>query len=79
MEKLTWQQIQERYPNQWVGIVEVEYEADNDATIKSAIVKYVNKSKDELTLMQIQTNGQLLCVYTTPDNVFQLGTMGYFG
>lgn len=46
-EKLTWEQIQEKYPDQWVGLVEVEYEPDNDATIKSAVVKYTNKSKKE--------------------------------
>ena len=78
-ERLTWEQIQEKYPDQWVGLVEVEYEPDNDATIKSAVVKYTNKSKSELTRMQILTNGEILGRYTTPDNVFQLGAVGYFG
>lgn len=78
-ERLTWEQIQEKYPDQWVGLTEVEYEPDNDATIKSAIVKYTNKSKSELTRMQIQTNGEILGRYTTPDHVFQLGAVGYFG
>ncbi len=57
----------------------MEYEPDNDANIKSAVVKYTNKSKSELTRMQIQTNGEILRKYTTPDNVFQLGTVWYFG
>lgn len=78
-ERLTWEEIQERYPDQWVGLEEVEYEPDNDATIKTAIVKYTDKSKNELTRMQIQTNGNLLGVYTTPDHVFQMGAVGYFG
>ena len=78
-ERLTWEQIQEKYPDQWVGLIEVEYEPDNDATIKSAVVKYTDKSKNELTRMQIQTNGSLLGIYTTPDNVFQMGAVGYFG
>ncbi len=65
--RLTWKQIQEKYPNQWVGLIDVEYEPDNDATIKYAIVKYSNKGKDELTEMQIDTNGEVLARYTTPD------------
>lgn len=78
-ERKTWKEIQEKYPDQWVGLVEVEYEPDNDATIKSAVVKYIDKSKNELTRMQIQTKGELIGIYTTPDNVFQLGAVGYFG
>ncbi len=78
-ERLTWEEIQEKYPDQWVGLVEVEYEPDNDATIKTAIVKYTDKSKNELTRMQIQANGNLLGIYTTPDHVFQMGAVGYFG
>ena len=78
-ERLTWEEIQEKYPDQWVGLVEVEYEPDNDATIKTAIVKYTDKSKNELTRMQIHTNGNLLGIYTTPDHVFQMGAVGYFG
>lgn len=77
--RLTWKQIQERYPDQWVGLVNVEYEPDNDSTIKYAIVKYSNKGKDELTELQIDTEGEILARYTTPDNVFQLGSVGYFG
>ena len=78
-ERLTWEQIQKKFPDKWVGLVEVEYEPDNDATIRSAVVKYTNKSKSELTRMQIQTNGEILGRYTTPDNVFQLGAVVYFG
>lgn len=77
-KRLTWKEIQDKYPDQWVGLVEVEYEFDNDVTIQSAIVKYVDKSKDDLTIMQIQTHGDLIGVYTTPDNVFPLGAVEYF-
>lgn len=78
-ERLKWQEIQGKYPDQWVGLIEVEYEPDNDATIQSAIVKYIDKTKGELTEMQIDSNGKILGRYTTPDNVFQLGAVGYFG
>lgn len=78
-ERLTWEEIQEKYPDRWVGLAEIEYEPDNDATIKSAVVAYTDKSKDELTLMQVQTDGKVLGRYTTPDHIFQLGAVGYFG
>lgn len=78
-DRLTWKQIQEKYPDQWVGLIDVEYEPDNDATIQSAVVKYTDKNKNELTRLQIESNGGVLARYTTPNNVFQLGTVGYFG
>lgn len=75
-ERMTWGQIQQKYPDQWIGIVDVEYEPDNDATIHSAVVAYVGKTKSELTEMQIDSGGKILGRYTTPDNVFQLGVVG---
>lgn len=59
------------------GKIEVKYKLDNNVAIESAIVKYADKSKDELTLMQIQTNGEILGRYTTPDNVVQLRVARY--
>lgn len=59
--------------------MDVEYEPDNDATIKTTVVKYTDRSKDELTMMQIQTHGKIIGRYTTPDHIFQLGTVEYFG
>lgn len=72
-ERLTWQQIQEKYPDQWIGLVDVTWK--NDANIESAVVKYVDKTKEELLMMQI--NNEIFSCYTTPDHVFQLGTVGY--
>ena len=45
-ERMTWEEIQEKYPDQWVGLIDVEYEPNNDATIKTAVVKYADKSKE---------------------------------
>ena len=73
--RMTWEEIKEKYPDQWVGLVDVEYEPDNDATIKSAVVMFTDKTVEELTLMQIQSNGEINAVYTTPDNVLFIGTM----
>jgi hypothetical protein len=73
-ERLSWKEIQNKFPDQWVGLTEVEYEPDNSATIKSGIVTYVNLPKSELTDMML--NGKCISRYTTPDNIFQLGIAG---
>ena len=75
-ERLTWHEIQEKYPDQWVGLVDVINEEDNYSTIKSAVVKYTGMSKSELTHMQIVTKGNVLARYTNPNGVFQLGVLG---
>lgn len=74
MERLTWNEIQEQYPDQWIGLADVEYEDNDGVTIKSAIVKYTDKTKSDLTRMMLQ--GKIVSRYTTPDHVFQLGMIG---
>jgi hypothetical protein len=73
-ERLTWKEIQNRYPDQWIGLTEVEYEPDNDATIKSGIVTYIGISRDDL--LELMFDKKCVARYTTPDNVFQLGLIG---
>ena len=75
-ERMTWKEIMTEYPDQWVGLVDVEHEKNNSSTIISAVVKHTGRSKNELTLEQIQTNGKMLARYTTPENTFQLGVLG---
>lgn len=72
-ERLTWEEIQKKYPDQWVGLAEVKWK--NQSIIESAIIQQVDKTKDELLMMQIK--GELLSCYTTPDHVFQFGMVGY--
>lgn len=76
-ERMMWEEIKAKYPDQWVGLVDVEFKPDNRSSIKSAVVKYTDKPKKELTKIQIETNGEMVGVYTTPDNMFQLGAVGY--
>lgn len=65
MEKrMTWKEIQEAYPDQWVGLTDVEREGGG---IASAIVKYTDKTSDELYDMQISGQG-IITKYTTPQN-----------
>ena len=44
-ERLTWAQIQEKYPHMYVGLDGVEYEADE--RVKSAVVKYAGEKEPE--------------------------------
>lgn len=73
-KRMTWKEIQEKYPDQWVGLTEVEYIGNDGVSVASAIVKYTNKTKSELTRLAL--NGEIVSRYTTPDNVFQLGILG---
>lgn len=75
-ERMTWSEIAKTYPNQWVGLTDVEREPDNYSTIKSAVVLYTDRSKDDLILEQIQTNGKTVARYTNPNALFQLGVLG---
>lgn len=73
-ERLTWEQIQEKYPDQWIGLVNVKYIDNDGISVESAIVKYIGLTRDELTEMMI--DGKCISRFTTPDNVFQLGMIG---
>ena len=55
----------------------MKYVNDDGVSVESAIVKYTDKSKDELTIMAL--DGKVVSRYTTPDNVFQLGMVGVHG
>ncbi|MBR1392149.1 MAG: hypothetical protein IJ567_12085 [Lachnospiraceae bacterium] len=76
-ERMSWKEIQEKYPDQWVGLVEVKYHNDDGISIESGIVKYTNKPKGELTRRMLE--GEIDAVYTTPDHAFQMGMVGVFG
>ena len=69
MEKrMTWKEIEETYPDQWVGLSDVEWDAPDGANVVSAVVKYANKDNpDELYDMQIRGEG-IYTTYTTPEN-----------
>ena len=76
-KRMTWDEIQKTYPDQWVGLVDVKYLNDDGVSIESAVVKYTDKSKGELTRLML--DGGIESVYTTPDHKFQLGMVGVFG
>ena len=75
--RMTWKEIQDKYPDQGVGLIKVKYVNDDGISIESAIVKYVDKPKGELTRKIL--DGEIEAVYTTPDRQFQLGMVGVTG
>lgn len=74
LERLTWEQMQEKYPDQWLGLIDVEYKNNDGATVKSGVVKYVNKKKGELTERVL--DGEIIARHTNPDGYLQLGMVG---
>lgn len=77
--RMTWEEIKERYPDQWVGLVDVKYEEDNDATIESAVVKYSDKTGDELFLTAMKNCEELDIRHTNPGAHLQLGMAEVMG
>ena len=73
-ERLTWKQIQEKYPDQLVGLVDVQYRDDDGISVESAVVKYVDKTKSELTRMVLK--GEIVSRHTNPEGHLQLGAVG---
>ncbi|MBQ7066674.1 MAG: hypothetical protein IJN92_07615 [Lachnospiraceae bacterium] len=70
-DRMTWEEIQKKYPDQWVGLVDVKYVDDDGISVESAVVKYTDKSKSDLTRLALK--GEIISRYTTPDNIFQMG------
>ncbi len=72
--RMTWAEIMEKYPDQNVGLVEVEW-GINSSTVKTAIVKYSGDSlpKEELLLMAYK--GDIVLEYTSPDTANQIGAL----
>ena len=63
-ERLTWKEIKEKYPNQWVGLTDVERDGSD---IVSAVVKYTGKTEDFLIQKQfIERDGTIKC-HTNPN------------
>lgn len=74
MKRLTWKQIQDQYPDQWVGLSDVQYVDNDGISVESAVVKYADKTKSELTKMVLK--GEIISRHTNPDGHLQLGMVG---
>lgn len=70
VERLTWGQIQEKYSAKWVGLNDIEYIDNDGISIKSAVVYFVNRSKDELGMLQALD--LTTARYTAPNEIGEL-------
>lgn len=75
VQHLTREQMSIKYPNTWLGINNIRYKDNNKTTIESADVIYTNKTASELGLLALQGE-DIQPLFTTPDEVFQLGFLG---
>jgi len=71
-KRMTWEEIVEKYPDQWVGIAEAELDG---STILSGVVRYTGMDRGELAMIQF-TTGEIMSVYTSPDHLNPLGIAG---
>ena len=70
-ERLTWQEIVNRYPHQYVGLVELEF-GINSAGIRSAVVKCTDKDTDDGEMLRDAYLGKLRMKYTTMDEDYPI-------
>lgn len=71
-QRLTREQMADRYPNQWLGIRNIKYRGRE---IESAEVVYINSSASELGMRSLKGE-DVQPLYTTPDLFFQMGAAG---
>lgn len=70
--ELTWKQIQKYFPNQWVGLIDVDFE--DDSNIKTAVVKYIGLT--DMELYHLQKEKKCLRRHTNPNaGVPQIGVI----
>lgn len=59
-ERLTWDEIRQKYPNQLLGLSEVKWVPNDHSKVESAVVLYTDKSMQELVEIQIETKGKVV-------------------
>lgn len=72
-ERLTWEEMQEKYPDKWLGLTDVKYVNNDGVSVESAVVKYTDKTKTELAYLSMA--GEALPRYTTPNSIRQAGAV----
>lgn len=72
-ERLTRQQMAERYPNQYLGIRNPQYLNNDGITLTSAEVVYTDKTERELVMIQIKNKS--ISAWYTNDDTLPLGML----
>ncbi len=71
-ERMTWEEIAEKYPDKWVGLSEVEWESPGNP--KTAVVTYVGDEPDE-PLDKHLDGEDIHALYTSPDHLLPFGAL----
>ena len=72
IERLTREQMAQKYPDMWIGLSNIKYANDDGVTLESADVNYTDKTADELFQMQVDGTEGVISWYTN-DNALPLG------
>lgn len=73
-ERLSWQEIQRRYPRQFVYLEDVEWSPANSTTVLSAVVAYASDQPDDD--YQARTiRGEFYQKYTALGATLQMGAL----
>ncbi len=74
-ERLTWQEICQKYPNQQVGLADVEWLNNDGVTVKSAVVDLTedNHSRRDIISLCAMSKGRLYSQNTTPESSTNTG------
>lgn len=57
-KRLTWDELIDNFPAQWVGLIDVKYKNNDGATIESGVIKFADK--DQLELIDLAIDG--ICI-----------------
>lgn len=64
-QRLSWEEIKSLYPAQYVGLVDVIFEDNDQMNVKSAVVKYTDKDVSDGQLMLMAKRGEIVRRYTS--------------
>ena len=73
-EHLLWEDIKKKYPDQWVGLKDVQY-VTNSLDVKKATVVFTDMSMDELTAIQFGTCRKIYAACTAVDDDLFVGVL----
>ena len=74
-KRLSWQEICQNYPNQQVGLADVEWIDNDGVTVKSAIVALTeaDHTKREIISSCAMSGGRLYSQNTSPETMLNTG------
>ena len=72
--RLSWSEIQRQYPEQQVGLTNVEWE---NGRIAFAVVKYSAQNATKSEISERALKGEVFSRYTAPDSRCQTGGMEF--